>query len=58
MIRSYFHLFILFTVSVLQKAISPSYLLVQTSSFEPTIVILICIVVHRHVHPTWRAYAN
>jgi len=40
------------------KAFLPSYLPVQTSSFEPTTVLLICIVVLRHVHPTWRYYAN
>jgi len=42
----------------LTKAFLPSYLPVQTSSFEPTIVLPICIVMHRHVHHTWRYYAN
>ena len=40
------------------KAFLPSYHPVPTSSIETTIVLLICSVVHRHVHPTWRYYAN
>ena len=46
------------SINFLQKHFLPSYLPVQTSSFEPTVVLVICIVVHRHVQPTRRYYAN